>query len=55
MMAPRGVMVWTDSLAFRVLRATASKALQGMPVPLAYLEPRAFQEKWALPDWACRA
>lgn len=33
----------------------ASKALQVMQVTLAYLEPRAFQEKWVPQDQAYQA
>lgn len=52
MMVSQDVMGWMDSLAFPVLRAMASKALLGMQVSLACLEPRAFQEKWVLQDRA---
>lgn len=45
MTVSQDVMGWMDSLAFPVLRVTASKALLGMQVSLACPEPRAFQEK----------
>lgn len=46
---------WMASLAFRVLLATASKALQETLVTRELLEPRASQERWGPQDWACRA
>lgn len=55
MMVPQDVMGLMDFLAFPVLRVMVSKALQGTQVPLAYLEPRAFQEKWVLQDRAYQA
>lgn len=55
MTVSQDVMGWMDSLAFLVLRVTASKALLGMQVSLACPEPRAFQEKWVLQDRAYQA
>lgn len=55
MTVSQDVMGWMDSLAFPVLRVTASKALLGMQVSLACPEPRAFQEKWVLQDRAYQA
>lgn len=55
MMAPPDVTGLMDSPAFPVLRAMASKVLQGMRVPLAYPEPRAFQERRVLQDRAYQA
>lgn len=52
MTVSRDVTGWMDSLACRVLRAMASKGLQGTQVSLAHLEPRASQEKWVLQDRA---
>lgn len=50
MTVSQDVTGWMDSLACLVLRAMASKALQGMQVSLVYPEPRASQEKWVLQD-----
>lgn len=48
----RDVTGWMDSLACLVLRAMASKGLQGTQASLAHPEPRASQEKWVLQDRA---
>lgn len=55
MTASQDVPGWMDSLACLVPRVTASKALQGMQVSLAYLEPRAFQETLVLQGRAYQA
>lgn len=52
MTVSRDVTGWMDSLACRVLRAMASKGLQGTQASLAHREPRASQEKWVLQDRA---
>lgn len=44
-----------DSLAFQALPVMASKAPQGTQATQEPPEPRAFQEKGVLQDWACQA